>query len=276
MHNSRATGKGELGGLLLPLLVAVVLIPALNVGCKEDDQRGEPPNEGGLPEHCEGVGTIEVTLEVDMSESISALDHWLDINYGGELRKAFRNCCTVFDEIRATYDSGVVDYPDDYTDCEDMGRDSWDVWYGAGMHLILAMKIENADVLGYTFQYGPASNGSSSWVFVQRIDERIEAADSHASRKAFGTREATHELGHHRAELTEACYELNGEYYVNSDHHYSYDECIREPDGDCVMASPYVVQDGMDVRSVCGSGKSQLYDIYFCFCCREVIKTRTW
>lgn len=273
MKERRTERESRFAGVLLRSLAAVVLVLALTgKSCDDNDQKGKPPNEGPLPDHCERVGTIEVSLEVDMSQSISALDHWLDINHDGELKKAFRNCCTEFTDISAAYDNSVPDYPEDYADCEDKGWTSRDVWCDASMHLILAKKIEGANVLGYTYECGPASGGSSSWVFVQRIDELIGAASSNASREAFGTREATHELGHHRACLSNACYKNNGIYYIDSAH---CDERLNA-DGDCIMATPYVLQNGIDVRSVCGSTKSQLWDIYFCFRCREAIKTMTW
>lgn len=271
MQNRPIKRKSGFAGFVLRLLGAIVL--ALAVGaCPPSGQKGEPPNPPGPEDPCADVGIREVSLEIDMSESVSALDHWLDINYGGELRKAFRACCTEFVRIRPAYDELVDDYPDDYNDLYIQGNLSWDMEYDATMHLILAMKVGDKEVLGYTWSYGPAWAGSSSWVFVQRIDELLEDRDSHASRKAFSTREATHELGHHRAYLEDACYKANEEYYVNSSH---YNEEF-DLDRDCVMASPFVEEDGLSVWSVCGSGRPLLYDIYFCYGCRESVKSVLW
>jgi hypothetical protein len=222
---------------------------------------------------CAGVSKKQVRLEVDMSPSISALGDWLDINESGKLRKAFANCCTEFVGISAAYDTEVLDCPESYDDCYDEGYDSWDGEYKANMHLILAKKIEGANVFGYTPVCGQASPEGGSWVFVQRIDEFIDDGDSYASRKLFGTREATHELGHHRsAFIEEACEQLSGEWQVSSWH---YDE-NGDPDGDCVMATPYVTWHTTGVYSFCGTGVNLLDKMYFCYKCRETIKDVSW
>jgi hypothetical protein len=274
MRNSRAKGKARLAGLLLRLLGAIAVIMALVGGCPDgDDQKGKPPNEGEPQDPCEGVQIKTVKLEVDMSPSVDDLDDWLDISYGGKLRKAFRNCCTEFEPIRATPDTSVVDYPENYYDCYDKGYDSWDSGFNASMHLILAKEIEDKLVFGYTPTFGQASPNGSSWVFVQRIDEFITDGGSYASRRLFGTREATHELGHHRSTFIEnACEGQDGEWRVSPWHH---DE-EGNADGDCVMASPYVKQNNVGVYSLCGTGKNLLDEMYFCYDCRETIKYVSW
>jgi len=245
----------------------------LNAGLCDGGGDG-PGNEGGPEDPCEGFPIREVWLEVDVSPSVSDPGDWLDTGPNSELRKAFRACCTEFDSIRIMRDGLVPDYPEDLDDCLDKGQRSWDSWYMAGMHLILAKKIEGVDVLGFTWYRGNGSAmfESSSWVFVERIDSLLTAFSSHASRKALSTNVATHELGHHRANLEEACVKMGDQYFVNPSHTDEY----GDPDGDCVMSSPLPEPGGISVSSICGSGKSQLYDIYFCYECREAIKDVVW
>ena len=147
---------------------------------------------------------------------------------------------------------------------------------------MLSRKIadeEESDRLGYSLSSlggRHAANGGCSWVFTQRIDEWLEENNNGAYLKALATNIATHELGHHRAYLTEACTdewdEENRKFKVDSSH-FNEDGA---PDGDCVMCTKEAPYGTMTVYSVCGSDKSQLSDLYYCSECQNTIKWIGW
>jgi hypothetical protein len=121
---------------------------------------------------------------------------------------------------------------------------------------------------------GADTSFSYSFVFVERLKDRLVEGNSAVALKDYATAMATHELGHHRAGLYDGC-KWRWDPYTGQK---VWDQVAgSHSDGDCVMASPVVIAYGSAlIYSLCGSGGSITSNVLFCSKCKGTITNTSW